>query len=228
MSGILLAGLMGLVVPLSPTDQTMLAVVGMSACLGAVVRAPMTGILIVFEMTHEFALVPALMVTALISQAISRKLVHHNFYEAILVQDGHSLDHIIPPRDLRSWHQLPVSAIANFQPVTVPSNGLVPSGIATLLRSFPYHAFPVVEENRPVGLLTRQEAEAALAEQRVPVPEAPVVCPPSYSIRRLQNLLIESPSRVALIQEPGSGKLMGLVTMHDLLRAQVAMAETAE
>ena len=36
--------------------------VGMSACLGAVVRAPVTGILIVFEMTHEFSLVPALMV----------------------------------------------------------------------------------------------------------------------------------------------------------------------
>ena len=96
-----------------------LAVVGMSACLGAVVRAPVTGILIVFEMTHQFSLVPALMLGALVSQAISRKLNYNSFYEEILVQDGHRLEHVVPPRDLQTWQQLPVSAIANFQPVIV-------------------------------------------------------------------------------------------------------------
>jgi len=30
----------------------------MSACLGAAVQAPVTAILIIFEMTHQFALVP--------------------------------------------------------------------------------------------------------------------------------------------------------------------------
>ena len=96
----------------------------MSACLGAVVGAPVTGILIVFEMTHEFALVPALMIGALVSQAISRKMNRQNFYDAILTQDGHQMEHVRPPRDLQSWQQLPVSAIANFQPVVV--KGLIP------------------------------------------------------------------------------------------------------
>ena len=44
-----LVGLANLAVPMSTPDQLALAVVGMSACLGAVVRAPVTGILIVFE-----------------------------------------------------------------------------------------------------------------------------------------------------------------------------------
>ena len=79
----------------------------MSACLGAVVRAPVTGILIVFEMTHEFSLVPALMIGALISQGISRRMTRANFYDAILEQDGYKLEKLLPPRDLRSWQNCP-------------------------------------------------------------------------------------------------------------------------
>jgi CIC family chloride channel protein len=73
MTGVALAGLVGPEWPLARADVVALAVVGMSACLGAVVWAPVTGILIVFEMTHEFALVPVLMIGALVSQAVSRK-----------------------------------------------------------------------------------------------------------------------------------------------------------
>ena len=50
---------------------------------------------------------------------ISRRLMHSNFYEAVLEQDGHHLSHIIPPRDLGAWQQLPTSAIANFHPVSL-------------------------------------------------------------------------------------------------------------
>lgn len=118
MTGVLVAGLVGLEWHVSRADTLTLAVVGMSACLGAVVFAPVTGILIVFEMTHEFALVPARMLGALVSQAISRKSNRESFYDALLAQDGHELEHVSPPRDLHSWQQLPVSAIANFKPVT--------------------------------------------------------------------------------------------------------------
>ena len=114
MSGLLFAGVVGLVMPLPTADTLTLAVVGMSACLGAVVRAPVTGILIVFEMTHEFSLVPALMIGALISQAISRRMTRANFYDAILEQDGHKLEKLLPPRDFQSWQKLPVSTIAEF------------------------------------------------------------------------------------------------------------------
>ena len=121
MTGALVAGLVGLEWPMTHPDMLTLVVVGMSACLGAVVGAPVTGILIVFEMTHQFALVPVLMIGALVSQAISRKLNRQNFYDALLTQDGHQIEHVRPPRDLQSWQQLPVSAIASFQPVTLRS-----------------------------------------------------------------------------------------------------------
>jgi CIC family chloride channel protein len=223
MCGISLAGLWALAIPLSGPDQLALAVVGMSACLGAVVRAPVTGILIVFEMTHEFSLVPSLMIGALVSQAISRKLNHHSFYEEILVQDGHRLEHVVPPRDLQSWQQLPISAIANFQPVVVED--ISPARIQALLRAHPYQRFPVVLPGKPHGILTRKEAESAVAEKRAPKWEAAVTCLPQQTIRTLQSKLIESTSLMVIALDQPNGKVIALITLHDLLRAEVAIAQ---
>lgn len=223
MCGLCLAGLGSLTLPLSGPDQITLAVVGMSACLGAVVRAPVTGILIVFEMTHEFSLVPALMLGALVSQAISRKLNHHSFYEEILVQDGHRLEHVVPPRDLQTWQQLPVSAVATFEPVIVYD--LAAPEIRKLLRAHPYQRFPVVQSDTAAGILTRKEAEAALIENRAPKLDPLATCLPHQTIRELQQALIESTSLMVLILDRPGGCVIGLVTLHDLLRAEVAFAK---
>ena len=82
MCGICVGGIGSLVLPLTPADRVLLAVGGMSACLGAVVQAPVTAILIIFEMTHQFALVPGLMLAGLVSQMIARSMNRANFYEA--------------------------------------------------------------------------------------------------------------------------------------------------
>jgi chloride channel protein, CIC family len=223
MCGICLAGLWSLVVPLTGPDQVTLAVVGMSACLGAVVRAPVTGILIVFEMTHEFSLVPSLMLGALVSQAISRKLNRQSFYEEILLQDGHHLDRVVPPRDLQAWQQLPVSTIANFRPVVVLDSS--PPELQKLLRAHPYQRFPVVERGCFVGILTRKEAEASLAEKRAPTFESATTCLPHQTIRELQGSLIESTSLMTVVLDQPGGKVLAVVTLHDLLRAEVAIAK---
>src|ERR1700688_4262206 len=93
-------------------------------------------------MTHYFSLLPALMLGALVSQAISRKLNRRSFYEEILAQDGHRLEHVIPPRDLQSWQQLPVSAIANFHPIIVSDD--TGAELQRLMGAHPYERFPVV------------------------------------------------------------------------------------
>jgi CIC family chloride channel protein len=224
MCGLVLSGFWTLALPMSGPDQLTLAVVGMSACLGAVVRAPVTGILIVFEMTHQFALVPALMIGALVSQAISRRLCRRSFYDEILVQDGHRLERVIPPRDLQSWQQLPVSAIANFQPVVVPAD-CAPGELRKLLNSCPYQRFPVVKNGALAGILTRREAEGALAQGRPPKWEPPVTCLPAQTIQELQGRLVESTALVTILLDQPGGRVLGLITLHDLLRAQVAMAK---
>jgi CIC family chloride channel protein len=202
-----------------------LAVVGMSACLGGVVFAPVTGILIVFEMTHEFALVPALMIGALVSQAISRKLNRESFYDALLTQDGHQLEHVRPPRDLHGWRQLPVSAIANFKPVVLRE--LDPATLRKTLDEHPYQQFPVVESGKLAGVLTRKEAELALLQKRTPDLSPAAVCLREQTVAALQKMLIESDTLVVLILNRNDGDVIGLVTLHDLLRAESAIAQNA-
>ena len=71
-------------------DLVLLASVGMSACFGAVVRAPLTALLMIFEMTHQFAIVPALMIGTVVSQAAARIWGgKHNFYDEVLLLEGH-------------------------------------------------------------------------------------------------------------------------------------------
>lgn len=224
MCGIFFGGTLGSIADLNASDQIVLAVIGMSACLGAVVRAPITGILIVFEMTHEFSMVPALMLGALVSQAVSRRFSKHSFYEAILVQDGHQLHHVVPPRDLRAWQQLPVSAIANLQPVTI--GNLDEPNLRQLLRSFPYRNFPVVEQCKLKGMLSRQEAQAALHEHRAPKLIPATTCLASQTVREAEMLLIESPTQLLIMLDGVGGGIAGLLTLHDLLRAEVSLAET--
>ena len=211
---------------LSPDDHVLLAVVAMSACLGAVVRAPLTSILIVFEMTHEFALVPALLVGALISQTVSRSLLRHGFYEQVLIDDGQLARTFMPPRDLRSWRQYPVSAIANFQPVVLtPSDVTAPALPAALAAHPGYERFPVGGEgDAAVGVLLRGESETALAAGQAPPVHVAPTCLRDETIGGAQGKLIASSHGMVLILDAPGGKIIGLLTLHDLLRAQDALA----
>ncbi len=221
MEGVVAAGLVGLAWPMAGPDLITLAVVGMSATLGGVVGAPVTGILIVFEMTHQFALVPALMLGALVSQSISRKMNKISFYDALLVQDGHRIEHVRPPRDLQSWQQLPVAAILTSRPVTVTD--LTPAAVRQILKAHPYERFPVVQEGKLAGILTRVQAQAALGENRPPRLEPATTCQAQQTILDLQNLLIESTTQFVVVTGPGQS-VLGVITLHDLLRAQVEKA----
>ncbi|HSA01614.1 MAG TPA: chloride channel protein [Candidatus Paceibacterota bacterium] len=223
MMGVLVAGLLNIEWTISRADTVALAVVGMSACLGAVVGAPVTGILIVFEMTHEFALVPALMIGALVSQTLRRRMNRHNFYEALLDQDGHRIEHVRPPRDLTSWQRLPVSALANFHAVIVEN--MERDVLRSLLRSHPYQRFPVTRAGRLAGILTRGEADKALTEGREPRLEPAVTCSRNQTIQDLQQLLIDSTTQFLVVMDEEGKRVLGVVTLHDLLRSQAAAAE---
>ena len=226
MTGVIVAGLVNLQWHVAQADVVTLGVVGMSACLGAVVWAPVTGILIVFEMTHQFSLVPALMIAALVSQAVSRKLNRENFYDALLTQDGHRLEHVRPPRGLQEWQQLPVSAIANFTPVVLRDPGA--AEIQKVLKAHPYHRFPVIKEGKLAGILTRKEAQAALAEKRPPRLEPATTSLPGQTIRQLQARLIESTTQLVVLMDAEGQNVLALVTLHDLLRAEVEKAKSGE
>jgi CIC family chloride channel protein len=226
MTGLGVAGMVQWLVPLPAGDTLILALVGMSAALGAVVRAPVTSILIVFEMTHQFALVPPLMLAALVSQAITRKLTRRNFYDALLEQDGHQLEKFSPPRDLKSWQEQPVSRLATRRAVVAAS--LDVADLSKLLASHPYERFPVVREGRLDGVLLRDDAARAVKAGTAPVLRPAVVCPPDAPLTEAERLLVESETGMIVLQETPAGPPLGLLTLHDILRTHQAAAENAE
>ena len=75
--------------PIGPQGILLLSLIGMSSCFGALDRAPLTAVLIVFEMTGCYEIIPALMIGTVVSQSYSYYLSDKvSFYDAILRQDG--------------------------------------------------------------------------------------------------------------------------------------------
>ncbi|HUB68504.1 MAG TPA: chloride channel protein [Candidatus Methylacidiphilales bacterium] len=209
-------------VPLAPDDRLLLSIIGMSTCLGAVVRAPFTSILIVFEMTRQFSLIPALLVAGIISQALCRWLQPVGFYEQILEDDGHVLSTVVPPRDFREWEGYPVSAISNYQPVMLAD--LERKTLESALEKYPYARFVYQMDEQPPGIILRQEMVEAVNQSRpVPIHASPT-CLRTDSIAHVQRLLVDSIHGMVLILDRDAGRVAGLVTLHDLLRAQQGFA----
>jgi CIC family chloride channel protein len=203
-------------------DRVLLSIIGMSACLGAVVRAPFTSILIVFEMTREFSLIPALLVAGILSQALCRRLEPIGFYERVLKDDGHSLDTVMPPRDFREWASYPVSAICNYQPELL--SDLERATLESATTKLPYNRFVYQVEEQPPGIVLREDIVLALKQlQPVPVHAIPT-CLRSDSIEHVQRQLVNSLHGIVLVLERDAGRVAGLVTLHDLLRAQQGYA----
>jgi CIC family chloride channel protein len=91
------------------------AVVGMGAVFAGIIRAPMTSILIIFEMTGGYGLVLPLMIANMSAFAIARHWRRISIYEALLAQDGIHLPHgdgphEPPPPEPHDATALPVDA----------------------------------------------------------------------------------------------------------------------
>ncbi len=54
-----------------------------------------------------------------------------------------------------------------------------------------------------------------------------MTCLRNQSVAELQARLIESNSMIVVLLDRPGGQVLGVVTLHDLLRAQAAMSEAA-
>jgi len=74
-------------------------------------------------------------------------------------------------------------------------------------------------------VLTREEAVRAIREKRLPNLVEATICRPDLSMRGVEMQLIESKTGFLLLQEREEGPLVGILTLHDILRAQQSAAE---
>ena len=64
------------------------ALVGMGAAFAGIVRAPMTSVVMIFEITRDYSVIVPLMIANLVSFFISSRLQHEPIYEVLAQQDG--------------------------------------------------------------------------------------------------------------------------------------------
>jgi CIC family chloride channel protein len=204
------------VLHLQVNDRIALTVAGMSACLGAVVRAPITSILIVFEMTHQFSFVPLLMIGTIASQAVSRALCRTNFYSEIIERDGIELERLMPPRSLVSLENRPISTLANFSPIFASTTDR--EELQRLCADYPYQLFPLVIEAKLVGLIDRK---SILNNQSSKIEPDPAQAIPAHStIREAVATMVENSLSLLVVLSTTEDTPIGIVTLHDVIRFQ--------
>jgi len=77
-------------------------------------------------------------------------------------------------------------------------------------------------------VLTREDATRAIGDKRPVKLHPATVCLREANIRKLQQLLIDSDTQFVVIMDRAEGQLVGLVTLHDLLRAQTEMTQRSK
>jgi len=90
--GAMAGGVVGLVAsrvaPFPVGDVGAYALVGMGTLFAGIIRAPMTSVLMIFELTQDYQIILPLMVANMLSLAISRRYQSLPVYVALLEQDG--------------------------------------------------------------------------------------------------------------------------------------------
>jgi len=77
------------VYPTAPFDFSVWGVLGMAGYFSSVVRAPITGVILILEMTSAYDLLLPLMVVTIVSYSIPEYFKDKPIYEALLEQDLH-------------------------------------------------------------------------------------------------------------------------------------------
>jgi CIC family chloride channel protein len=133
------------------------ALVGMGTLFAGILRAPMTSVLMIFETTHDYAVIVPLMISNLVSFFISSRLQPQPIYEALAVQDGIHL----PGAELRRRHgQRPVARVMRAATEVLSSDMTVQAALDRIHNS-EFNTWPVTDERGVVGVVRLARLERA-------------------------------------------------------------------
>lgn len=231
--GAMLGGIVGSLADLVGSDESMmpgtLALVGMGAMFAGIIRAPVTSILIIFELTGDYNLILPIMAANLSSYAIASKLKQVPIYESLLLQDGINLKKFPILRPDRGWQGLPVSAIMTNTVQTLDSRMPLEHAYRKI-KDERFKIYPVVDSNgRYVGLVHRkgiivvgQKEPDKLVREIFVAQKFPKVFP-DMKIREVANKFVDTEwGALPVVSRLDEGRVVGIVTLHDITRQQIS------
>jgi CIC family chloride channel protein len=197
------------------------ALVGMGALFAGIVRAPMTSVLMIFEMTRDYAVIVPLMIANLASLFISSRFQKEPIYEALAHQDGIHLPSLNTREEFRGRNVFQVMR----RHTEILSAQMSLHDALALIQSSPYHAWPVEDEGGVIGVLSRATLRGALANggdeqilitllQTLDFPHVHADHPLHLALERMSKAHIDI---LPVVNRADIHKLEGIITMRDVL-----------
>ena len=222
--GAMLGGAVGTVahhlLPAQTATPGAYALVGMGAVFAGIVRAPMTSVVMIFEMTQDYAVIVPLMIANLVSLFISSRLQREPIYEALAVQDGIHL----PTAETRQRHgHRQITQIMRAATESLPSEMTVEEALQKV-RSSESRTWLVTDRRGVVGVVNLPTLEREHAEgtaRRLEELVAGSVFPHVHADQGLDLALERMGSNqidaLPVTSRADVHKLEGIVTLRDVL-----------
>jgi CIC family chloride channel protein len=225
MTGVAFGIIAGLVFPELATGSSAYGVVGMSAVAAAVLGAPISTILIVFELTADYKITIAVMVATSVATMLVQQTVGHSFFHGQLQNRGLNL------QGGRARHLLQALTVRDvltpdFEPM---KEGASAREIRDIFEQLPDSTFVVVDdEERYVGTLAFTDLkhlgfDAALDElinaRDIAHIHAPALLIDDTLEGALANMDVSGGEHLAVVDDHGSGRVIGVVHHTEVLRA---------
>jgi len=196
------------------------ALVGMGALFAGIVRAPMTSVLMIFEMTQDYAVIVPLMIANLVSLFISSRLQKQPIYEALAIQDGVHL----PSPESRQWRgQRQIARVMRPAAAPLPAEITV-AEVWGQVRSSESHTWLLADDRGVIGVINRARLEQQMAEDaekkladlvdRLTFPHVHADQGLDLALERMGTNHIDI---LPVVSRANIHKLEGMVTLRDVL-----------
>ena len=206
--------------PMQTADPGAYALVGMGTLFAGIIRAPMTSVFMIFEITQDYQILVPLMVANLLSFFISRRFQPTPVYHALLQQDMIHLPSPITRMSSAPWiaadvmsAELPlVGSDTSIQRVWEDSRG----------RAAP--AFLIGTRERLVGIVSAERVMAAAqaGQDSDPVSSlvdsAPIHAHPDQPSEIVLQRLAESHGVLPIVSREDATRVLGIVTFSDIVQ----------
>ncbi|MFV9674688.1 MAG: chloride channel protein [Anaerolineales bacterium] len=225
MLGVTFGQIVNLIFPSITAPAGAYALVGMAAFFSGAAHAPVTAILIMFEMTGDYKIILPLMLATVVSTLFSRLLNKESIYTLKLSRRGVHLDQ---GHDIDVMQGVKVGEIMTTD-VHVVSPEMPLSSLAEAFLETHHHGFPVVgSDGDLVGVVTIQDFDKSLEEDRIEghtvgdiatCDDLLVAYPDEPVWEALRRLSVRDVGRLPVLERNDSRRLVGVVRRNDIIRA---------
>ena len=204
------------------------ALVGMGAMFSAVIRAPMTSILLIFEMTYNYEIILSLMIANAVAYLVASRISPLALYEAFMFQDGVHLGQANKATDALA--RVTTASVMTEDVVTLHDDMTVGEALDFVGR-LDFNGFPVIHEGRMVGLVTTNDLKRAEAEGKevdvlssVMTKKVVHAHPDQTLDTVILKLAQRELSQLPVVSRSDDRRLLGIITLRDVARAQAKLA----